>query len=105
VTDLTLQLPAELVAAIAEQVLERVRQELNVEQSNEHAPRWLYGARAVFDYFDGAIPLGKIQKLTAAAQIPHYKVGDGQRNAYRTDELDAWMDQHREGPARLRAVG
>jgi len=104
VSELTFTLPANVVDAIAELVLERVRQELDVEQPS-NGPRWLYGARAVFDYFDGAIPLGKIQKLTAAAQIPHYKVGDGQRNAYRTDELDAWMDQHREGPPRLRAVG
>jgi hypothetical protein len=102
VSEFALQLPADLVEAIVEQATERALERLRVSQlDNEHAPRWLYGAKAVVDYFDGALPLGKIQKLTAAGVIPHYKVGGGQRCAYRTDELDVWLDQFYEGPSRL----
>jgi excisionase family DNA binding protein len=103
-TDVTLQLPAEIVDAIAELVFERVRQELDVEQrSNGHGPRWLYGAKAAADYL--SMPLGRVQKLTAAGKIPHHRLDGEQRVSYRTDELDACLDDHYEGPPHLRAVG
>jgi hypothetical protein len=104
VTDrpLSIDVPAELVDAIAELVLERVRRELNVEQRS-NGPRWLYGAKAAADYL--SMPLGRVQKLTAAGKIPHHRLDGEQRVSYRTDELDACLDDHYEGPPHLRAVG
>jgi len=56
----------------------------------------LYGAQAAADYL--SMPLGRIQKLTAAKAMPHHRLDGEQRVSYRTDELDAWLDQSYEGP-------
>jgi hypothetical protein len=103
VTPLSIAVPAELVDAIADMVLERVREELQIaQQSNGNAPRWLYGAKAAAGYL--SMPLGRVQKLTAASEIPHHRLDGEQRVSYRTDELDAWLDEFYDGPPRLRAV-
>jgi hypothetical protein len=64
----------------------------------DHEPetRWLYGAQAAADYLDW--PVGRVQKLTAKKRIPHHRLDDEQRVSYRTDELDAWLDEFYEGP-------
>src|SRR5438445_12700301 len=100
---LSIDVPAELVDAITELVLERVRQELDVEQrSNGHGPRWLYGAQAAADYLNWR--LGRVQKLTASKVIPHHRLDGEQRVSYRTDELAAWLDEFYEGPPPPRAA-
>jgi len=101
---LSIPLTAELVDAIAAVVLERVRAEVFTfaQSANGRAPRWLYGAKAAADYLE--LPLGKVQKLTAAGAIPCRRVDAGQRCSYRTDELDAWLDEFYEGPRLLRSA-
>jgi excisionase family DNA binding protein len=99
---LSIALPPELVDAITEAVLERVRDELRSVQPATDRPRWLYGAKAAADYL--SMPIGRVQKLTAAGRVPHHRPAGEQRVSYRTDELDEWMDNFYEGPARLRAV-
>jgi len=98
--NVSVDVPAELVEQIAQRADELVLAQLaTLAQSN--GPRWLYGAKAAADYLN--VPLGKVQKLTAAGAIPHHRL-EGQRVSYRTDELDEWADERYEGPPRLRAV-
>jgi hypothetical protein len=100
---LSIAFPPELVDAIADVVLERMREELQAEQqSNGHGPRWLYGAQAAAGYL--AMPVGRVQKLTAARTIPHHRLPGEQRVSYRTDELDEWLDEFYEGPRLLRSA-
>jgi hypothetical protein len=92
---LAFEFPESLVDAIAQRAAELVleRQVANVAAAG---PRWLYGAQAAADYLGW--PVGRVQKLTAKRQIPHHRLEDEQRVSYRTDELDAWLDQFYEGP-------
>lgn len=102
---LALALPPELVDAIAERAAEIVLERLR-EERQAGGPRWLYGAKAAADYLGW--PLGRVQKATAANAIPCHRQVEAGRVSYRTDELDAWLEEQREGPAppigRLRAV-
>jgi excisionase family DNA binding protein len=100
VSEFALQLPVGLLEAIVEQATERALERLRAEQINGNGCRWLYGAQAAADYLGW--PVGRVQKLTAAKVIPHHRVDGEQRVSYRTDELDAWLDQFYEGPSRLR---
>jgi len=42
-------------------------------------------------------PRKRVHNLTAAGAIPHFKHGN--RILFRRDELDRWLEQHREGRA------
>ncbi len=95
-SEFALQLPADLVEAIVEQATERALERLRAEQGTGEATRWLYGAQAAADYLGW--PVGRVQKLTAAKEIPHHRLDGEQRVSYRTDELDAWLEQFYEGP-------
>lgn len=44
-------------------------------------------------------PIKRVYNLTAAQAIPHHRQGG--RLIFRRDELDAWLDDHYCGPARL----
>lgn len=98
------QLLEQLAAVLAEPIAERVA-ELLAERLPANGPGWRWVD------VDGAAehlgwPKGRVQKLTAARAIPHYR--EGGSISLRTDELDAWMAERYEGPARaatrLRAV-
>lgn len=80
-----LVLDDEALAVIAEQI---------PTTSESPASLWLYGAAAAGAYL-GWSPQ-KVYK--ALARLPHYRVG--QRLAFRRDELDSWVDEHREGRGR-----
>ncbi len=104
---LSISLPPELLEGIATRVAEIVLDQLDKQpraKSICDGPRWIHGAQAASDHT--SIPVGQVQKLSAAGAMPHRKIGG--RNVYRTDELDDWLDDHYEGPARgvprLRAV-
>jgi excisionase family DNA binding protein len=94
----------ELVEAIAERAAKLVLEDLATLSQSGGGARWLYGAQAAADYL--GMPLGKVQKLTAARAIPHHRRNGEQRILYRTDELDEWVVRlyDYEGPPRLRAV-
>ena len=62
--------------------------------ASEASP-WLYGARRASQYT--GLPLGAIQKATAACAIPCHRLG--RRVAYRRDELDGWLSEGGDGPA------
>jgi excisionase family DNA binding protein len=101
--ELSIDVPAELVEAIAARAAELVLERIGAPTPVQ-GPRYLHGAAKAAEYLD--VPLGQVQKLTAAGVIPHRKLS--QRCLYRTDELDEWLDGYYEGPAvdlpRLRAV-
>ena len=99
-----LTVPIEIdLEAVAERVAE-ILAERTPAAMPEQGPRWLYGAEKASEYL--GVPIGQVQKLTAANVMPHRKLGG--RNLYRTDELDAWLDGYYGVPARglpaLRAV-
>ena len=101
---LSIALPPEIVEAIAQRAAEIVLGRVE-EQAAETSSPWLYGAKAAAQYLGW--PVGRIQKLTAANAIPFHRVPtgfdetgqplQGQRVAYRRDDLDRWLEQYREG--------
>jgi excisionase family DNA binding protein len=104
VTDLAIPVPEDVVEAIAERATALVLERLRTEWPEPDRPRWLYGAQAAADYLQ--MPVGRIQKWTAAKRIPHHRLDGEQRVSYRTDEIDAWLDGYYGGPAPpSRAVG
>jgi hypothetical protein len=80
---LTVELPEELIDAIAERVLERLSD--RGHQEHGRAEGWLRGARAIGDYI-GA-PRSRVYGLTSAGRIPVHR--DGSALLARRDELDA----------------
>jgi excisionase family DNA binding protein len=99
------QLLEQLAAIVAEPIAERVA-ELLAERLPANGPGWRWvDVPAAAEYLGW--PKGRVEKLTAGRAIPHYRTGG--RISLRTDELDAWMAERYEGPARaatrLRAVG
>jgi hypothetical protein len=100
---LSIALPPEALEAIAVRAAELAADRLTAAAPSE-GPRYLHGAAKAAEYLD--MPLGQVQKLTAAGAMPHRKIN--QRCLYRTDELDEWLDDYYEGPPRelprLRAV-
>jgi excisionase family DNA binding protein len=84
---LSIALPAEALEAIAVRAAELAAERL-APAMEPHGPRYLHGAAKAAEYLD--MPLGQVQKLTAAGAMPHRKIG--QRCLYRTDELDEWLD-------------
>jgi excisionase family DNA binding protein len=96
VNELTLHLPPEVFEQIAERAAELVLEQQRQAASSNGSP-WLYGAQAAADYL--SMPVGRVQKLTAAKRIPHHRLDGEQRVSYRKDEIDAWLDDAYEGPA------
>ncbi len=97
-TELAFPIPPELVEAVAVRAAELVVERLRDEQAAPDGPRWLYGAKAASEHLGW--PVGRVEKLTAAGVLPCRRIG--QRCSYRTDELDAFLEDHYEGPPRLR---
>ncbi len=83
-----LPLPAELIDALGDRVAERV-----LERMSDRSSPWL-----TVDDAASYTGLSKdaLYKLTAAKAIPHAK--PGKRLLFKREELDAWLDGHREGP-------
>ncbi len=98
---LTIAVTPEVVDAIAQRAAEIVLEQL-ATLSREDGSRWLYGAKEAAAYLSW--PVGRVEKLSAAGVLPSHRLEGEQRRPYRTDELDAWLADHYEGPARLRAV-
>lgn len=90
-------LPPTFVETVAELVLERLHDKLPAQQP---ASPWLCGAKAAADYL--GCGLDRVKRLTAAGVMPCRKQ-DG-RCFYRRDEIDAWLDEHYEGPPRVLVV-
>ncbi len=86
---LSFPVPDDLVEAIAARVLERLR----AEPAGEPGSPYLTVAEAA-DYLRW--PRERVYKLTAAKAIPHIR-HEG-RILLRRDEIDAWLDDYREGP-------
>lgn len=67
-------------------------------------PRRIYGDQAAADYLGW--PLGRVQKRSGPGSrdgLPVHRIG--QRKTYLSDELDEYLERHREGaPSALRAV-
>jgi excisionase family DNA binding protein len=89
-----LELPDELVAAIAEAAAALV-----LERTEQLASPWLSMSEAA-DYT--GIPKQSLYKLTAAKAIPHCKPGS--RILFSRANLDAWIEESREGPATPRRL-
>jgi hypothetical protein len=90
---LSVQLPVELLDAVAERVLERlsegVLERLAVRQSAENgADGWLRGAHAIADYI-GA-PRSRVYALHSAGRLPCV-VKDGSALLARRSDLDLWV--------------
>jgi hypothetical protein len=102
-------LHAILAEATEEELHELAEAILPYLPNAEPAPswRWLRGQRAIGAYLD--MPVGQVEKLTAADALPIYRPGGpGGIVSARTDELDAWLERSYDGPARpgrLRALG
>lgn len=79
--NVTTTLSPEAVEAVATRAAEIVLERLRSEPQDR---RWLYGDRALAAYLSW--PLGRVQKLRG---LPCHRIG--QRKAYRTDEIDAWL--------------
>jgi len=91
----TLTLSPEVIEAIAQRAAAIVDQ----RAAEERSP-WLTVAEAA-DYLRW--PKQRLYKLTAARDgIPHRRHGN--RILFRWDELDEWLDGHREGPRPLSRV-
>jgi excisionase family DNA binding protein len=80
---LAVDLPPELIEAIAERVVELIAD----RDRDATADGWLGGAAAAADYLD----CGKwrIYDLVSAGRIPVYH--EGSRLLFRKSELDAWV--------------
>lgn len=96
-TSVSLTLPPELLESIAERAAELVAARapaapapwMNVDQASHYL----------------GIPKQSLYKLTSAKAIPHAKPGN--RLLFKREDLDAWLEEHREGPVdgrTLRAV-
>jgi excisionase family DNA binding protein len=83
---LTLLLPEELLAALAERVAALVRE--HAEQGEPGSP-WL-GFEQARAYL--GLSRDQLYKLTAAHAIPVRKKRGGQGLRFRRDELDAWLE-------------
>lgn len=97
-TTLSLTVPPELLEQIAERAAEIV-----AGRAVPAASPWMSVDQAA-DYV--GIPKQSLYKLTAAKAIPHAKPGN--RLLFNREDLDAWVEQHREGSSsvrRLRAIG
>jgi hypothetical protein len=94
---LTIELPPETLEAIAQRAAEIVLEQLRQEQP-PGGRRALYGARAAAEYLGW--PVGRVEKLTAANAIPCHRTAERGRVTYLTAELDEWLQERREGPAR-----
>ncbi len=97
-SEFVLQLPADVVDAIAERAAELVLERLRAEQADGEASEWIHGDKALAAYLGW--PLGRTQKASAAGLFPCRRVG--QRKSYRRAEVDRALDEHYEGPPRLR---
>jgi excisionase family DNA binding protein len=89
-----LNLPDDALEVIARRVAE-----LLSERQAPPAPTWLTIDEAAEHT---RIPKGKLYKLTAAGAVPHSKPGN--RLLFNRADLDAWLDEHLEGPAPLRRL-
>lgn len=87
--DLVLQLPLELLDAIATRIAVKLRAELG--QKAEPSSPWL-------DFEAACAYLGftadTLYKLSAARAIPCRKKAGGQGLRFHRDELDTWMEAH-----------
>ncbi len=84
-------LPPALVDALAERVAEIVLERLEAPTASP----WLSIDQAAEHT---GIPKQTLYKLTASKAIRHTKPGN--RILFRREDLDAWLDGHREGPSR-----
>ena len=87
-SSISLELPPEVIEAIAERAAEL----LAARASAEPAP-WMSVDEAC-EYL--GIPKQSLYKLTSAKAIPHAKPGN--RLLFKREDLDAWLEEHREGP-------
>jgi len=85
--ELSLSIPDELLAALAERVATLALK--RDESTREPASPWL-DAEAAAAYL--GLPRGQLYKLTAARAIPCHKKAGGQGLRFHRAELDAWME-------------
>lgn len=86
---LTLAIPAALIDAIAERVVQLLRHELNPVTSEPPQSPWLTVDQACA--YTG-LSKDAIYKLTAVRGIPTHKKEGGQGLRFHRDELDTWME-------------
>lgn len=83
-----------LLESLAERIAERVCERLIEHQAvaeNGNSP-WM-GIEKAAAYLDW--PKGRLYKLTASGEIPHYKQ-EG-RLLFRADQIDRWLSQFAQG--------
>jgi excisionase family DNA binding protein len=86
VSDIQLTLPASLVEAIADQVVERIKQ--TESETRTDASPWL-DFTAACDYL--GFSRDKLYKLSAARALPVRKKQDGQGLLFHREELNEWL--------------
>ena len=92
---LSLDLPSELLDALAARLADRIAAHA-VDAVSGYSP-WMTVAEAA-EYLRW--PRERLYKLTAAGAIPHRK-HDG-RLLFHRDEVDEWLEAYREGPVPFR---
>jgi hypothetical protein len=80
--------------AVIEAVADAVAARLSAAGANDQRSPWLTGAHAAAEYLGW--PKARIDKHIR--QMPHRRHGG--RLMFRRDELDTWLDDFYEGPAR-----
>jgi hypothetical protein len=92
------RLAERLAPVVAELVVARLA------PTTASGPRRIYGDKAAADYLGW--PIGRVQKRSSPGArdgLPVHRIG--QRKTYLSDELDEYLECHREGaPTPLRAV-
>jgi hypothetical protein len=96
----------QLVELVAEQLAPRVAELVaqRLAPPASEGPRWLYGDKAAAEYLGW--PIGRVQKRSgpgARDGLPVHRIG--QRKTYLSNELDEYLERHREGAPRLQAIG
>lgn len=85
---LTFAVPPDLVEAIAERVVELLRDERSLQAEKQSQSPWLTVDQAC-TYL--GFSRDSLYKLTAARAIPFRKKEGGQGLRFHRDELDSWM--------------
>jgi hypothetical protein len=88
VLKLGIEIPPQLIDTIVDEVVRRVRQDV------QPSSRWLCGAQQAADYLGW--PVARVYRRVH--ELPHYR--EGGLLMFRTDELDAHVEEGYQGPQR-----
>jgi excisionase family DNA binding protein len=99
---MTLSLPSETVAALAEAAAEIALARLREQNAGGcEWPEWM-SVETAARYLD--VPEERVRKLKERREIPYYQEAPGCRVFFRRSELDDWMSNFRRGPVAKHAA-